>query len=139
MRTAIDTNVISAVWAGESPATAAMMALGEAELDGSLVICPVIYMELRAYPGATAGYVDGFLEKTHIAVDWNLDRAVWLLAADRFQRYAERRRGQERAEPKRVVADYLVGAHAALRADRLMTFDQRVFRTDFPEVRVTEP
>lgn len=139
MRTAIDTNVISAVWAGESSATAAMISLGNAAMEGSLVICPVIYIELRAYPGATSSFVGGFLEKTHIALDWNLEKPVWVLAAERFQQYAERRRRQEQGEPKRVMADYLVGAHASLHADRLLTFDQRVFRTDFPELRLSQP
>lgn len=133
MRTAVDTNLISAIWAGEPSATEATAGLGAARLWGGIVISPVTYAELRAYPGASAAFVDGFLEKAGVAVEWNLNRNVWAMAADRFNRYAERRR-KERRDPKRVVADYIVGAHALLHADRLMTFDQDIFRRDFPEL-----
>ncbi|HEX4064479.1 MAG TPA: PIN domain-containing protein [Acidobacteriaceae bacterium] len=138
MRTAVDTNVISAIWAGDSLGAAAGAALGAARLRGGLVISPATYVELRAYPGATAEFVDEFLAQGAVSVGWNLGREVWLQAADRFRVYAERRR-KEYSEPRRVIADYIAGAHAALHADRLMTFDQRVFQTDFPELTLVRP
>lgn len=138
MRTAVDTNVISAIWAGKAPGAAAGTALGAARLRGGLVVSPATYVELRAYPGATAGFVDEFLEHGGVTVGWDPGREVWFLAAERFRLYTERRR-KEHSEPRRVLADYLVGAHAALDADRLMTFDPRVFQTDFPELILVRP
>jgi predicted nucleic acid-binding protein len=50
MRTAIDTNVISALWSNESAAPKAAQRLGEAKSQGGLLIAPVVYAELLAYP-----------------------------------------------------------------------------------------
>jgi predicted nucleic acid-binding protein len=37
---------------------------------------------------------------------------------------------------KRLPADFLVAAHAALHADRLMTLDATRYRQDFPKLRI---
>lgn len=135
MRTAIDTNVISAVWSGEPAAKGIAAALNESQGIGGLVICPAVYAELRAYPGATREFVDDFLADTNIVVEWVLDEAVWQLAADRFGKYAERRRIHA-GQPKRLLADFVVGAHAVLRADRLMTLDCGRYEREFAELSI---
>lgn len=104
-----------------------------------MVIHPVVYVEARAHPSASEAVVNEFLEKTRIAVDWNIGQEVWLLAAERFEHYVRRRRKQGAVEAKRFAADFLVAAHALLRADRLVTLDQRSYRTDFPELILVEP
>ncbi len=38
--------------------------------------------------------------------------------------------------PRRLLADFMIGAHALLSADRLMTFDTKVYGQDFPELRL---
>lgn len=134
MRSAIDTNVLSALWSAEKTAETIKRLLDEAGERGGLVICPVVYAELRAFPHAVASFVDRFLEKTEIIVDWSLDKSIWQLAAERHERYAIRKRKQRMGEPKRFVADFLVGAHALLRADVLITLDQRPYRRDFAEL-----
>ena len=133
MRTAIDTNIISALWSGEPTAHGIAATLTEAQSLGGLVICPAVYAELRAYPGATAEFVNGFLSDTNIIVDWTLDAALWQLTANRFSTYAERRRTHS-SQPKRLLADFLVGAHALLQADRLMTLDRGRYEKDFVEL-----
>jgi len=37
-------------------------------------------------------------------------------------------------QPRRILADFVVGAHALLRTDRLFTFDRDRYMTDFPEL-----
>jgi predicted nucleic acid-binding protein len=131
MRTALDTNILSALWGRESPAPRIAAYLDAA---GALVISPIVYMESRAHPYVGHDQVDQFLETMRVAVDWMLEREVWELAAERFEQYASRRRGQGAGEAKRVTSDFVIGAHALLRADRLITLDQRRYRTDFPEL-----
>jgi predicted nucleic acid-binding protein len=139
MRTAIDTNVLSAIWGGESAASRASQFLDESGKHDGLVITPIVYVELRAHPNLAEGFVDRFLQTMRVAVDWTVGQEVWLLAGERFEQYARRRRRQGSSEPKRFTADFLVAAHALLNADRLATFDQRSYGTDFPELQLVKP
>ena len=134
MRSAIDTNIVSALWSSEAKAVVVKSLLDNAADLGGLVICPVVYAELRGHPRATASYVDRFLDETGILVEWTLDRAIWQLAAERYEKYAIRKRKQKSGEPKRLIADFIVGAHALLRADVLLTLDPRPYCRDFPEL-----
>lgn len=136
MRTALDTNVLSSIWSGEPSEQAIRIAIHEAAAVGGLVLCPAVYGELRAYPGVTQEFLDNFLAKTRIVVDSELDSAVWRLAAERFAQYAERRRQSKGGIPKRLLADFIVGAHASLRADRLMTLDRERYEREFSELRI---
>lgn len=138
MRTAIDTNLISAIWSAESAAVRISDFLDEAARRGGMAISPVVYVELRAHPSASEEFVNRFLEKMEIIVDWSLERAIWELTAERFEQYIRRRRRQGPPEPSRCPADFMVGAHALLRADRLATLDQRRYRADFPELMLAE-
>lgn len=134
VRTAIDTNILSALWSGEESIDRITRALNTAADCGSLVICPLVYAELRGSPKATASFVDHFLQQMEIEVDWNCDRPVWELASERYASYAIRKRKQGMGEPKRLLADFVVGAHAVLRADQLLTLDRGVYRRDFEEL-----
>ncbi len=136
MRTAIDTNVISALWSWEPSASQVVKLLGEARSEGGLVICAPIYAELLAHPKATAEFVDEFLGKTSIIVDFALDEPVWREAGRRFAAYAHRRRRFKGQAPKRLLVDFLVGAHASLRADRLLTLDASRYKQSFPELQL---
>jgi hypothetical protein len=134
VRTAIDTNILSSLWSGEESADSVRKLLNAAAERGGLVICPLVYAELRGAPRATVSFVDHFLERTGIVVDWNLDKEIWQLASERYEKYAIRKRKQRMGEPKRFLTDFIVGAHAMLRADVLITLDQRPYRRDFTEL-----
>jgi len=139
MRTAVDTNVFSALWSREAPALRMVALLDEANAQGSLTICPVVYVECRANPWVRDDQVDHFLETMRVGVDWVMERDVWELAAERFVQYASRRRRQGAGEAKRLSSDFVIASHALLHADRLVTLDQRRYRTDFPELILVEP
>jgi predicted nucleic acid-binding protein len=134
VRTAIDTNILSALWS-EEPATIPQQ-LGNARIHGALLISPVVYAELLAYPRATETFVDGFLSDTGITVDFQMEWAVWVDAGRRFVRYAEQRRKSGQGEPKRLLADFLIGSHALLQADRLMSLDTTRYKRYFPELKL---
>lgn len=136
MRTAIDTNIVSALWSGENRAATISQQLMEAKGHGALVMAPVVYAELLAYPNATERFVGGFLADTGITVEFNLDEQVWLDAGKRFARYASQRRKSGQGEPKRLLADFLIGSHALLQADRLMSLDASRYRQYFPELKL---
>lgn len=138
MRTAIDTDILSALWSGEPSASRISQFLYGSTGVGGLVIHPFVYMEARAHPRASVAVVNQFLKDTRIDVDWISGEQVWLLAAERYEQHVQRRRRQG-GGPKRFPADFLVAAHALLRADRLVTLDQRNYRADFPELILVEP
>lgn len=134
MRTALDTNILSALWSAEPLSAAMVDTLEEAATAGSLVICGVVYAELLAHPKANAQFVDEFLAATDIAIDFAAGEPVWREVAARYAKYAARRRASRGGSAKRLVADFMVGAHALLRADRLLTLDRSRYARDFPEL-----
>src|SRR4051812_23722572 len=114
MTTAVDTNVLQGLWSGTPTViAAAQAALEQASQQGAVVISPAVYAELVASPGRDALMIDRFIDVTRIRVDWLLEPTVWRTAADAFRSYSERRRMQERSGgPRRILADFLIGAHA---------------------------
>jgi predicted nucleic acid-binding protein len=136
MRTSLDTNVVSALWSHEPSANDIADLLGQAKQVGALLISGIVYAELLAYPNATEGFIGEFLTGTGIVLDLQLEDSVWLEAGRRFARYANRRRRAKQQGPKRLLADFLVGAHALVQADRLLTLDPGRYKQDFPELRL---
>jgi predicted nucleic acid-binding protein len=134
MRTAIDSNVFSAIWTGESSVPKLLVQLENAKQEGALVISPFVFAELVAYPSATEDFVRGFLDATGVVVELKLEERIWIETGLRFARYAARRRKATGEGPRRLLADFLIGAHALVQADRLLTLDPRRYRQDFPEV-----
>ena len=138
MRTALDTNVISALWSREPLAERMSVLLGQAQGAGALVVSGPVYAELLAHPLAEEAFVRQFLSDTHIRVDFELDEGVWRKAGQGFSAYAKRRRSSGGGEPRRLLVDFLVGAHAELRAERLLTLDASRYTQDFPDLKLME-
>jgi len=136
VRTAIDSNILSALWLREQFAVEIARALSDAKNEGGLVMGAPVYAELLAYPKATQVFVDDFLADTGIVVDFEIPQPLWIEAGRRFARYAERRRRNSRQSPRRLLVDFLVGAHALAQADRLMTLDPKVYKQDFPDLKL---
>jgi predicted nucleic acid-binding protein len=136
MRTALDTNVLSALWSAEPVAGRVAMQLAEAHAHGGLVVCAPVYAELLAHPSASPQFVNDFLADTTIMVDFDLDEIIWRRTAESFAAYAVRRRRSHGGSPKWLLVDFIVAAHALLRADRLMTLDATRYRQDFPRLHL---
>jgi predicted nucleic acid-binding protein len=100
------------------------------------VICAPVFVELSAIPGLNVQMVRKALAETDIAIDFDLEEDVWMLAAASFAAYAVRRRRSGGGSPKRLLADFVVASHALLKADRLMTLDASRYQQDFPRLRV---
>jgi predicted nucleic acid-binding protein len=136
MRTALDSNIMSAIWSNESSTPRITSELRNARAQGSIVICAPVYVELLAHPLVAPTFVDKFLTDTGIVIEFNLDEAIWRKAAEAFAAYAQRRRRSGGSSPKRLLPDFLIAAHALLRADRLFTLDPGRYQLDFPELRL---
>jgi predicted nucleic acid-binding protein len=136
MKTALDTNIISAIWMGEPSAPKVASALTEAKGRGSLIVSAPAYAECLANPVYSVDQIRGFFETAAIALDLQMRNSVWTEAGLRFRQYANRRKLVAAEQPRRILADFLIGAHALLQADCLMTMDVRYYRTHFPELQL---
>jgi len=136
VRTALDTNILSALWSSEPLASEIATRLGDAHARGGVVICAPVYVELLAHPAASQGFVDEFLVETGITVEFEIEESVWRLVGKGFATYAQRRRRSAGGSAKRLLVDFVIAAHAQLRADRLMTLDAARYRRDFPHLRI---
>lgn len=136
MKTAVDANVISALWTGEPSSPYCKQALKEAERHGTLIVSAPVFCELHACPGVTAELVSRFLHDTGVIADFQISEHVWREAATRFARYANRRRRSGGKSPKRMLVDFVVGAHALLTTDCLLTLDKLRYARDFPELKL---
>jgi len=135
MTTAIDTNVIVALWDGE-PETSerAQTSLDRSFEQGLLVVAAPVFAELTAAPGRNEKFVESFFRRTGVRIDWVLDEKVWRIAGTAFQRYVARRRSHGDPGPRRILADFLIGAHAFRHGYALLTTDKRLYRAAFPEL-----
>jgi predicted nucleic acid-binding protein len=137
MTTALDTNVLIALWDRDSAlSSAAESALDSALRVGDLILSAPVFSELMAAPGRDERFLDVFLLDTGIAVDWDLDQATWRSAGRAYQAYASERKKQREAGPRRILADFLIGAHALRRGFRLLTLDDHIYRRAFPGLSI---
>jgi predicted nucleic acid-binding protein len=109
--------------------------LGQLELAasrGPLVINPVIYAEFAAgYPRIESAEVAlaGFGTRLE-----ELPREALFLAGKAYRQYRERR-----GTRSGVLADFFIGAHAAVRDIPVLTRDTSRIRTYFPTVVLISP
>lgn len=137
MTTSVDTNVIVALWDLDSAiSTSAQKALDEALALGRLVLSAPVYSELMAAPGRTEAFLDTFCSDTGISVEFEVEEQAWRLAGRAFQAYASRRRKQSDPGPRRILADFLIGAQAFHRGHRLLTLDSYYYQAAFPALVV---
>ena len=137
MTTVIDSNVIAALWNLDDTLNAtAQTALDTALARGPLIVPAPVYAELMAFAGRTESFLDTFLEETGIAVEWRMEERIWRAAGQAFQNYAGRRRRQREPGPRRILADFLIGAYAARHNYPLLTLDEGIYRAAFPALRI---
>jgi predicted nucleic acid-binding protein len=132
MITAVDTNVILDVLADDPVhARESEVLLVRAIQSGSLVISEVVYAELTPQYGSRES-LDHALERLEIRIVDGGGDVSWL-AGSRWKDY--RAAGGTR---QRMLADFLIGAHAMLRADCLLTRDRGFYGKYFPELKLFE-
>lgn len=110
--------------------------LDDAASRGGIVICGAVYGELLAGPGRTEEFVNSFLENAEVSVDWASNEAIWRTAGSAFQKYAARGRRRQYGEPRRVLTDFYIGAHALENGYSLLTLDDGIYRAAFPKLKI---
>ena len=137
MTTAIDTNLIVALWdKDKSLSSIAQSALDTALGRGGLVVAAPVFAELLASPGRNEAFLDAFFRDTGIVVDWEIHETMWRAAGHAFKTYASRRRKQDGSGPRRILADFVIGAHAVHKGCDLLTLDDHLYRAAFPSLRL---
>ena len=133
MITAVDTSVLLDVFGADpSFGERSRQAVRGCLAQGALVACEVVWAEVSAGFRSPAAAADA-LRRLH--VDFSaLDAASAAMAGDAFGEY--RRAGGSR---ERVVADFLIGAHARAHADRLLTRDRGYYRRYFQGLAIVDP
>ena len=71
-------------------------------------------------------------------IDWTTDESIWRVAGKAFQKYANRRQKQKVGSPRRILADFLIGAHAVEKGYGLLTLDYGIYRAAFPKLQIVK-
>lgn len=131
--TLIDTNVLIDL-ATNDPAWAdwSQHHLDMASLRGPLFIDEIVYAELSAGFGHIEA-LNTFLADAAIELTY-LPTPALFLAGKAFARY--RKAGGPRSS---ILADFFIGAHAAISQMPLLTRDARKYQTYFPEITLIAP
>jgi predicted nucleic acid-binding protein len=131
--TAVDTSVLLDVFTADPVfGLASRDSLGECLAAGTVLVCCAVWTETSAF------FPDVESAETALStlgvVFSPLERRSAVHASEAWRHY--RQRGGPR---QRVIADFLIGAHASLQADRLLTRDRGFYRSYFPRLPVLDP
>ena len=132
MITAVDTNVLLDVFGadpefGQRSAAALRACLRE----GRLVACEVVWAETASFFPSPAA-ARGPMERLEVGFS-PLDVEAALAASGAWRKHRAKGGRRERA------ADFLIGAHAQLHADRLLTRDRGFYRACFSGLKILDP
>jgi predicted nucleic acid-binding protein len=137
MTISIDTNVISALWNNDDKFnTVAAKILGRIHSQGKLVVSGPVYSELIAGPLKDENVLDDFFADAGIAIEWTLGEEIWREAGRAYRGYVLRRNRSSKQSPRRILADFLIGAHALVRGYTLLTLDGEHYRAAFPTLTI---
>lgn len=119
-------------------AASSVVALREALAAGPVVACEVVLAELVAGLGHSDIVMEAFED---IGVGYlPLEQRAALRAGEMQRRYRERlQQGQPATGVRRSVPDFLIGAHALLQCQGLITRDAGFFRDYFKGLKVIVP
>ncbi len=155
MITAVDTNVLLDLLVPDAQAGAEsehqLQAAAEA---GAVVISPSVAAELAAFFGEEVE-LQGFMDGTGLRVD-QLQLGALYTAGQAWKTYAQRRGpmacpqcrtvqaarcgscGAQLRVRQHIISDFLIGAHALVQADQLLTRDRGYYRTYFPKLKLAD-
>jgi len=132
----VDTCVILDVLKGDEDfARMSADALDSKRHEG-LTVAPITYVELSPSFGGNVVEQDRFLDELGVAIEFQGDRNVVLLAHKVWCEHIMRKRmGNDK---KRPIADVLIGAYALLKGG-LITRNEGDFRALYPSLTIFNP
>lgn len=131
--TLVDSNVLIDVLESTSGTRSwSALRVEEAGDLGPVVVNPIIFAEV------SIGFEDAAeLERLLQRIDLDREPLPWRAAFDAGRAHAQyRRRGGLR---DRTLPDFFIGAHAQIRAHRLLTRDPARYRSYFPNLEIVAP
>ena len=135
---AIDSSVLIDLIGADAHAAAAENAVRGALLQGPVVACDVVISEVVAGLGSGSILMDALDDSGIGFAPLELRSAV--RAGEMQRRYKERVRSVRRPEAAtRTVPDFLIGAHALMQCDALITRDAGFFRDYFKGLKLIVP
>lgn len=133
MITAVDTSVLLDVFFDDPQfGQASADALRRCLREGALQVCPVVWAEVRAAFEDEETFQRTFAALGVSYAGFSAEAAT--LSGEIWQAY--RRAGGKR---ERIMADFLIGAHALRQCERLLTRDAGFFRGYFAGLPIVSP
>jgi predicted nucleic acid-binding protein len=135
---AVDTSVVVDLLGDDPHADAALESLRSAMSQGPVVVCEVAVSEIVAGLGRSAQLIDT-LDEIGLAFSAMEMRSA-VRAGEMQRRYNERAQAAGKVpRSPRTVPDFLIGAHALLQCQGLITRDAGFFRDYFKGLKVIVP
>lgn len=133
MITAVDTRILLDIFFDDPKfGRASADSLRQCLRDGALHVCPAVWAEVRAAFETEGDFLQTLSTLGVTYSGFSAEAAA--LSGEIWQAY--RRAGGTR---ERIMADFMIGAHALKHCDRLLTRDAGFFRSHFSKLSVTSP
>ncbi len=134
MITALDTSVVIDVLFGQESSfgSTSLEAYRQASQEGKVIASPIVWAEIRPF-FKSPNEMNEVFQEIQLEYD-DLTKESAQTAGVIFREYRKKK-----PEKRRLIADFLIGAHAICRADRLLSRDRGFYRTYFKKLVLWDP